>query len=81
MQDIAISYFLLCQFTEAVLLTFVGLVFLFFVDKLSITIQHLLNTSYSHEYMCQDSNNNFLCTYDNCYIHINMFYCSIFVLN
>ena len=30
--------FLLCQFIEAVLVTFVAIVFVFFVDKLSMTI-------------------------------------------
>ena len=35
---VAISYFLLQQFIEAVLITFVALVFVFSVDKTSITM-------------------------------------------
>ena len=38
MQIIAISYFLLYQYIEALLVTIVATVFVIFVDKISITI-------------------------------------------
>ena len=39
MRNIAISYFLLCQFIEAVLITSFAMEFVFFVIKLSMRIK------------------------------------------
>ena len=72
--------FLLWQFATlvfcvaVVFVIFVGILFVFF-DTLSITI---IISSYSVIEVSLDSNYNLFCTYDNFYIHINMFYYSIF---
>ena len=90
MQNIAnLLLFLLSQFIEAVLVTFVALVFVLFVDIISITnivlshsITEVSTTLLKYLLLSQihvlDSNYNLLCTYHNFYIHIEMFYYSIF---
>ena len=58
MQIIATSYFLLCQYIEALLVTIVAAVFVFFVDKISISSHSVTEVSatpfkyYFHKYMC-----------------------------
>ena len=75
--------FLLCQF----LVTFVAIVFVIFIDAISITdiitshpITNFLYIYYSRKYM-DDSNYNLFCTCGNFYIRIDMFYYPIFDLN
>ena len=84
MQNIAtnsISYF----FSTTIIYTLVAIVFVIFVDTISITdisSQAITDVStilfeYSHKNFCRDSNYNLLCMCDNFCTHIDMLHYTI----